>query len=211
MIIGLAGAHRVGKTTLAKQYAADHGLYFLETSVTGVFVKLGRVPSDPMTFADRLEVQEEILKYLEGEYSRASMKNGCITDRTPLDMIAYTMGDAIGDTVPEELQERFAKYIENCFALTNKYFGVIALVQPGIPLVVAEGKAAINRAYIEHLNTIILGLLSDPRMTIQGYSVRRSSVDLPGRMAILAAIHERMTDAAVGEFAAHTAEGKLLN
>ena len=211
MIIGLSGSHRTGKTTLARTFAEKHGVQFLETSVSAIFKELGKDPALPMTFTERLDVQEVVLERLEMMYASADLKTGSITDRTPLDLIAYTMADAIGDAVPEDQQERFAAYVNRCFDVTSRYFCTVALVQPGIALVAAEGKAAMNVAYIEHLNTLFHGLMSDKRLTIQGYHLARESVSMERRMNALEFIRERVTEKAVAELGAHTAEKRLTN
>lgn len=181
-MIGLCGAHRTGKTSLARAVAEKHeDVLFLETPVSGICKELGFDPARTHDFKTRLEVQGEILKRVDAIYAKHAGERA-ITDRTPLDMIAYTMADAIGDRVAQEDQQRFASYVQQCIDVTNKRFGVLIVVQPGIPLVPAEGKAALNAAYIEHLSAIILGLSVDERVKPLHFYLPRSMTDMVERV-----------------------------
>lgn len=183
-MIGLCGAHRTGKTTLARAYAEKHGLEFVQTSLSAIFKDMGYDPAEKFDFATRLTIQEEILRRTDRMYAAVGPKPA-ITDRTPVDYIAYTMGDAIGDAVPEDQQARFKKYVQNCIDVTNKRFGVLLVVQPGIPVVAEEGKAALNHAYIEHLNSIILGLSVDERIKAAHFYIPRHMTGMEDRIAAL--------------------------
>jgi hypothetical protein len=43
---------------------------------------------------------------------------------------------------------------------------MVMIVQPGIPIVPAPGKASLNTAYIEHLNLLALGLMSSSGLVL---------------------------------------------
>lgn len=159
--IGLCGSHRTGKTTTAKKLAIDNDIPFVETTTSAVFAEHGLKPSSPMDFSTRLWIQDKVLAAAEEIWDQ---HRHFITDRTPLDMLAYTLADIQGLT-----QVEFATledYVKHCFEATNHYFGSLCVVQPGIPLVAAPGKAALNEAYIEHLNTLVLGLCLDERQQV---------------------------------------------
>lgn len=189
-MIGLTGAHRTGKTTLAKKYAEKHKIPFVETSVSKIYQELGYDPSFTYDFVTRLGIQEEILQRVDAVYSRYAGET-FITDRTPLDMIAYTLADAIGDRVPESSYERLGKYVQDCYASANKRFGMILLIQPGIKLVHEEGKAALNRSYIEHLNSLIFGLTVDEKMAVYHFYMPRALTDLDERLTALESAVQR--------------------
>lgn len=173
-MIGLTGAHRVGKTTLAKGYAMKSGATYLNASVSAINRDLGFDCTKEHSFAERLNHQEKLLARVDAIYGEHAGEE-IITDRTPLDMLAYTMAEAHGDRVAVEDQERFQRYVQNCIDVTNRRFGVLLLVQPGIPLVEEEGSGQANAAYIEHLNTLILGLTADERVKpIHFYIPRRT-------------------------------------
>jgi hypothetical protein len=185
--ISLFGAHRTGKTTLAKAYADKHGIEFVETSVSAIFRDLGLDPAVPMLFAQRLSVQQEILKRLDAVYERYAGRQA-IFDRCPIDLLGYTLGDAVGDSVPSECMPELGSYIDACYDVLNRRFSTVVLVQPGIPLVAAEGKAVSNPAYIEHLNSLMLGLAADPRCKLVPRYIARHVTDLNERVATLETI-----------------------
>ena len=178
---GLCGGHRTGKTTLAKEYAKKYGVSFVETSVSAIFRELGYDPAVTYDFATRLMIQEEILKRIDAKLADYGGED-FITDRTPIDFIGYTLADAIGDRVPDDCQDRLRKYVNDCFEVTNKRFGTIFLIQPGIQLVQEDGKAAMNEAYIEHLNSLILGLTVDERLKSYHFYIPRNVTEISERI-----------------------------
>ena len=160
MTIGLCGSHRTGKTTLAEEISKRTGLSFVRTSTSGVFKEHGLDPSRPMEIGMRLWIQHKILDAAEKAWNSSPWQ--FITDRTPLDMAAYTLADIQGSTEVDfgELEG----YLDRCIRVTNAFFKILVLVQPGIPLVYETGKAALNEGYLEHLNFLILGLCNDDRI-----------------------------------------------
>lgn len=203
MAIGLCGAHRTGKTSLARAYAQRRDVPFVETSVSAIWRELGLDPAVTYDFETRLMVQEKILQRVDAVYGEFSGLD-FVSDRTPLDMAAYTLGDAIGDRVPVGCHERLAKYINACFEVTNRRFGMVFLIQPGIALVEEEGKAAMNSSYIEHLNSLILGLTVDERLTCQHFYMPRAVLDFEDRLQALSA----SVDRARGRIADHYTEAR---
>lgn len=160
MTIGLCGSHRTGKTTLAEEISKRTGISFVRTSTSGVFEEHGLDPSRPMEISRRLWIQHKILDAAEKAWN--SSDGQFITDRTPLDMAAYTLADIQGSTEVDfgELEG----YLDRCIKVTNAFFKILVLVQPGIPLVYETGKASLNEGYLEHLNFLILGLCNDDRI-----------------------------------------------
>lgn len=211
MILGLVGAHRVGKTTLAEEYAAESGMLFMKTSTSEIFKDLGVDTDSAIPFDVRMNVQEAVLAKMVADYEKTHHLDGIITDRTPLDLIAYTMCDAAYDQVPQNQQKRFADYVEKCFEVTNEYFGTLVVVQPGIEIKPAPGKGAMNLAYMEHLNTIVLGLVSDSRLRVRGHAIPRKCLDIKKRLDSVRAVHNLMIGAHSEEFAIHIANGGRVN
>lgn len=190
MTVALCGAHRVGKSTLAREYAKKHGWKFAETSVSAIFRELGHDPAESFDFRTRLTIQEQILIRLNKFY-RDTQGNSVITDRSPIDMLAYTMAEAIGEAVSPADQKRFKAYANSCFEVTNKWFSSILVVQPGITLVYEEGKAALNEAYIEHLNSLIIGLCNDERLNVPHFYIPRSRTDMQERIKSVDVANQR--------------------
>lgn len=208
MIVGLTGAHRVGKTSLAKAYAEKHGFQFIETSVSAIWKELGHDPAVTPSFSDRMTIQEVILDRLETLYKGVGFKTHAITDRTPLDLIAYTMGDAVGDSVPADQQERLLKYVQRCFDVLNKHFAFCLLVPPAIPVVFEEGKAACNKAYIDHLQLIFRGLIVDDRMRTNGYRIDVTHVAMEKRIDAVQWCVDKHLSSSVEELQAQSLEGR---
>jgi hypothetical protein len=176
--IGLCGAHRTGKTTLAKEIASHLDIPFVQTTTSQVFANLGLDPAAPMDFATRLFVQHHVLDAAEKIWQSADYP--FVSDRTPIDMIAYTLGDIQGKT-----EVNFAllnQYIDRCFAITNQYFQNLVIIQPGIPLIYEEGKAALNAAYIEHINILVIGLCADSRLDAKVLCNPREAIALDIRI-----------------------------
>ncbi len=178
MRIGLCGSHRTGKTTLAEAVSKKTGIPFVRTSTSEVFRRAGLDPAASLDFNKRLWIQNETLEAAKGVWEAAG--KSFITDRTPVDMMAYTLGDIQGSTQADfnEVED----YLERCFTFTNRFFDALVIVQPGIPLVHEQGKAALNRAYIEHLNYLILGLTEDPRLTARVIRLGRETMGINDRV-----------------------------
>lgn len=176
--VGLCGSHRTGKTTLAREIAARSGLDFLRTTTSEVFASNGLDPASAMDFHTRLWIQHKVVDAAEDVWRNAA--GSFISDRTPIDMMAYTLADIQGGTAVDfsELE----KYLDHCYSVTNRFFSGLVVVQPAIPLVREEGKAALNRSYMEHLNALIKGLCCDERLHCPFSLIDRSIVDLDERV-----------------------------
>lgn len=198
-MLGLVGAHRVGKTTLAERFAAarrGQQWKFAQTSVSAIFRDLGHDPAETFDFKTRLTIQEQILIRLTRFY-RESTGQFVITDRTPIDMLAYTMSEANGEAVGPDLQARFKGYANDCFTVTNKFFSAVLVVQPGIPIIDAPGKAAPNAAYLEHLNTLMIGLCCDERMKVPHFFIPRTRLTMESRIDSVEAAKDRAYQLAI--------------
>ena len=178
MNIGLCGSHRTGKTTLAEAISQRTGMPFLKTVTSEVFQQCGLDPSRPMDFKKRLWIQHKILDSAEKMWQ--AKEEQFVTDRTPVDMIAYTLADIQGTT--EVNFDELEGYLGRCIDVTNRFFALLVLVQPGIPLMHEEGKAALNEGYLEHLNYVILGLCNDDRIRGTFVYLHRAMTSLDDRV-----------------------------
>ncbi|QDH83398.1 AAA family ATPase [Achromobacter phage Motura] len=151
MILGYCGTHRSGKTTLAKAMADRLGLPFVGTSVSKCFADLGLHPANVNNAIDRQRVQDHILITLEDQWNEHS---DFVTDRTPLDLMAYTLTS--GHLLVDD--QWLEDYMELCGQLMRK-FHVIGYVPPGLPIVEAELKAALTQVSIRQVAFLIRGLL----------------------------------------------------
>jgi hypothetical protein len=176
--IGLCGSHRTGKTTLAKEVAFKMELDFVQTSTSEVFSENGLNPSDPMDFNTRIWIQNKVVSAAEQVWRTAG--GIFITDRTPIDMMAYTLADIVGSSeVDFTLLE---EYLDHCFQVTDTIFSQLFILQPAIPLVYEEGKAALNRAYMEHLNVLMQGLCCDERLHCPVHQIARDIIPIDDRV-----------------------------
>lgn len=184
MTVGLCGSHRTGKTTLARAYAERADMAFIETSTSALFKELGFDPKADYDFATRLYLQRKILEMMNKAYCNADRL--FITDRTPLDALAYTLADVQRANVTDgALIKEIAQYQRDCFEVLNRHFAVIMVVQPGIALKDEEGKAPINQAYIDHLNYLILGLTVSEAVKCRHFYMPRHILDLEDRLEAL--------------------------
>ncbi|WP_425217200.1 AAA family ATPase [Tumidithrix helvetica] len=190
MNIGLCGGHRTGKSTLAKAIADRIDKPFVGTTTSQVFQQMGLDPAKPMDFPTRLRVQHQVL--LAAEQVWQAEPNPFITDRTPIDMMAYTLADIQGTTEVNFVE--LEAYMQRCFVSANQFFSQLFVVQPGIPLVYEVGKAALNQAYIEHIHTLVLGLCSDLRLTCPFYCLERQVTDLEERIQTILTVLENLGD-----------------
>lgn len=181
MAIGFCGSHRTGKTTLARETAEYISLPFVETSTSAVFAANGLSPSEPMDFDTRLWIQDKVVAAAE-EVWRAE-PGPFITDRTPIDMMAYTLADINGAVAVD--YPTLESYLAHCFKVTGDIFADLILLQPAIPLVHEKGKAALNRAYIEHLNIMMTGLGNDQRQGCRFRVVPRAVISMPARLELM--------------------------
>jgi hypothetical protein len=182
--IGLCGSHRTGKTTLAKEVARKTGLQFIQTSTSAVFSKNGLNPSEPMDSDTRIWIQNKVVSAAEEVWDAAS--GGFITDRTPIDMMAYTLADIDGASTVDFFA--LEKYLDHCFQVTDRIFSHLVILQPAIPLVHEEGKAALNKAYIEHLNILMQGLCCDDRIHCKNNIIPRHIIPLEERVSWISKI-----------------------
>jgi hypothetical protein len=191
-MMGIAGAHRTGKSTLAKEFATRNGWHFITSSASKVFANLGMDPAKTYSFDERLIVQEAILKNFELDYRSAPLGVMSITDRTPLDLLAYTLAEVTGSTLnTQERRDRLTRYVNACVEATNCHFSALLVLQPGITPVVADGKGAMCPHYIEHLNSIILGLAVDERIKPAHFYIPRYMTDLEDRIGALGYAFQR--------------------
>lgn len=176
MRMGLCGAHRVGKSTTASEYADATGIKFLKTSTADVLKRIGFNAKDQYSIHQRLFAQEMVLDYLIEQWAST---DSFVTDRTPFDVLAYMEADVLRD-FPDELAPRLAAYKSKIYD-AMKYFDYIVLIQPGIEIVDDAKSAPPSVPYIEHLNNLLISY------TIQNgtHTMPRFMTDLQARVDFL--------------------------
>lgn len=199
MTLGLTGAQRTGKTTLADAFAKAQNMPLVRTSATEVFAILGKDPKVEYPIGERIAIQESILLAFEGLYSKAGKTAPVwVADRTPLDLAGYMLADVQRSTLADqpEVARMVNGYVQRCLEATNRWFSTVVLVQPGIALVEEAGKAPACPAFIEHFNTLQLGFLVDPRLKVTSYVIPRRYTDLQDRMDSISKAVENNLDKA---------------
>lgn len=213
-MIGLCGAHRTGKTTLAQAFAEKVQIPFVRTSATEVFHALGKDPRANYHIHERIAIQEAILVAFEALYARAQEESGIfISDRTPIDMASYLLADVQRTTFEGEVgvANLVNDYVSRCLAANHKWFSVVILVQPGIPLVEEAGKAQACPAYIEHLNALQLGLLTNPEEGPRNYVIPRRFLTLEERLGCVTNAFKRVGEHHLALRETRKAAGILLH
>jgi predicted ATPase len=177
MRIGICGAQRTGKTTLALALAERLGYEFLETNVAK-FLEERR-----LEVASSLETQEKIRKYLKKqfkEYKRIDF----VSDRTPLDILAYS---SYIESRNLRLYGYDSEHTLKCFKNLQSYFDVVFLVQPGIEIPEEERnlkyKASCDSSFVNSINESLKYMFG--RISIRGVAmicIPESIIDLDERI-----------------------------
>ena len=157
MKIALFGAHRTGKTSLAKEFAEATRIPFVQSTVSKDMKNLNVATDTAFEMQKRLETQEKIF---ESYKNLMSDKVALVTDRSPLDFALYTILE-VSNNFPNdvELISRYQNYLDSCIQESKK-FDKIYLLQPGIEIVKEGGKGNSVKPVIDKLNLIALGLAS---------------------------------------------------
>lgn len=177
----LTGVHRSGKSTLAKAFSEASGVPFVQTTASKVFQDMGLDPKVDYPMSVRLDIQQRILEAFEKQ-CKPYTATLFITDRTPVDFLAYTLADCQRSNVPDELHSRIERYMDDCINLTNWLFPVLVVVQPGIQIVEEANKAPGNVPYVEHINNLIIGIVTSERIKAERFFIPRKMTDLEDRV-----------------------------
>jgi hypothetical protein len=177
MRIGLCGAHRTGKTTLATQVAEQLGIMQVKSSVSSIAASYNfNMDTDRRDNPLFARMQRQILVTLCDSYGG---KTRFVSDRTPLDAAAYLLCDVQADNGDDEWRQMVQDYTSKALAATEMFFDAIILVPPAIPFDPMDGKPGANPAYQEHLHLVCAGLLGE--LTIPCAQLPRDCVGLQER------------------------------
>lgn len=184
-VYGFAGAHRTGKTTLARDVAQKLGVPFCETSLSARLRELGINPQADYPLHMRLMIQNALLDTLIDNY-QASIKThpGCefiVADRTPIDILAYSMSEVLRGTMTPQLDRQFYAHEWRCLEFANAAMMGICVVPPGIPLIADPSKATANAYYQRHIHYCMQGVAFDKRLSVEFLLLHPNNVELPQR------------------------------
>jgi len=155
MAFGYAGAHRTGKTTLAKRVAEDLGMHFHDASVSKIMREAGIDAVGDVPMEQRIEAQEFLLRRFLQDLNKAPRP--LISDRTPLDMIGYCLGEVTMHNTTPELGKRIDAYVKSCLEATKNYFDTIVILGPLPHYDVAPDKPPPNAAYQRLVQFLVEG------------------------------------------------------
>lgn len=166
-MFGFTGAARSGKTTLAKRVSEEIAIPYFDAATTQAAKEAGFNAVGNLPIGERMELQEFLLKTYLKRVEDAPRP--FITDRTPLDMIAYTMAEVSMHGTTLEQGKRIHKYYEDCLKAVNNLFHLIIIVRPLPFYTVDPTKPPENPAYQWHTQLLMEGgarLMRPPFMTL---------------------------------------------
>lgn len=188
MRIGFTGAHRSGKTTLARLVSAEYGLPMVDSPASQIVKDYGfdMARDNRLTFTkdgqanDGVLMQMEIYSCLNGSLGNAG--ESFVSDRTPIDVAAYLLADATAYSGNTVAQETAVMVMEQAIRDTERLFDMVILVPPGIQFMVEDGKPPINPAYQEHHHMLCRGILFDEDLDLYWDEIRRTTYTIDARM-----------------------------
>lgn len=190
-MIGLVGAHRVGKTTLCMELLK--GPYTeVPISISKMQQRMGYISSNQLyDWETRKLIQVGLLTEFSSILNTSKCATGilrmqktatAISERTPLDLVGYLLIN-VPDQLTEEDSLWIKDYISSCIDLTNEYYERVFLVQPGIAY--AHDDKSAGQETIDQLNTIYLSLLIDNRLSVERVIIPEEVTDLKERVQIV--------------------------
>lgn len=155
-MFGLIGAHRTGKTTLARILAEKMGIYYFQVSTSEIMREGGFDAVSDMDLEERLDAQEFLLlRFLE---MTEDIPKPFLSDRTPIDMAAYMLADINMHNATADQSERAARYAHSCLIATMGMFDALIVTRPLEWYDEAPDKPPYSPAYQMHIQTLIEGM-----------------------------------------------------
>lgn len=171
--LGLFGTHGSGKTSLCEAYVAKHpDTTFIKTGVSDVYKSFKTDPKIRMSLEQRMEIQEKVLEVLCDQWEKGLLSHtgtgNVISDRTPFDLIGYTLAEVSGyDEISDELSSRILGYVMQCRLAAQAFDGFVH-VPIGLPMVAdptGKVRAASSLAYRAHLDMLMTKSAEDGGVT----------------------------------------------
>lgn len=187
-MIGLIGAHRVGKSYLVKELTRGP-FRELEVSISKWQKELGYDSSNmDYSWETRKDIQTallhkfaEVLNDSRHKVIRAVVDTTkVISERTPLDLIGYAYLNAPPNPAESDMKWLY-DYATKCIQLTNVYYDQVVLIQPGIEFI-HDPKSA-SEDSIEILNAHYQNVLMDSRLELMKFIMDRTVTDIRDRVA----------------------------
>lgn len=171
MIYGISGSSGTGKSTVATMVADAMSLTFVRTSITDCARKHGFDAVGNLSITKRIELQFHLLNDMLDLIEKADRP--AILDRTPIDMIAYMLGE-VGmhshEALTMEQMKLVETYVGMCMNAARKHFDHIFLLGPIPVYFEVSTRPALNPAYQVHTQMIMRGALETVGEDV-GYSI----------------------------------------
>ena len=209
--IGIIGAHRTGKSTIAQEVANELAIPYVDASVGSDFVwkNSGYQYHDRVTFLERLEIQEALLEGIGQKLYAHQNQPNWVIDRSPIDILAYLMV-SLDDTCTRLVDGRVKQFREQCIELTEEYYSQLVIVQPEIEYDEVRGKAGKvfkTAAMQDALTDIITGVCLRqvdveffilPTNLTPGNRIKYVTCMVTGNVSRETMAHEMITDKIMG-------------
>jgi hypothetical protein len=104
-----------------------------------------------------------------------------ICDRTPIDMMAYTLSEVGSETLSGDMEWELQDYLNDCRLATQRYFKHLVFVPRAIPIRSAKGKGSASLGYVDHIDALCYGLWH--RSGVSGYEIDIDSLGVERRVA----------------------------
>lgn len=160
MSFGLAGSSGSGKTTLAKDVSVMMEIPYHDASVTALMKRIGFDPVAAGHSLDaRLAAQNHLLDAFCAELRQ--LPRPFVTDRTPVDMAAYMLGEVTMTNASAAQGEAITAYVNRCLRATEELFDSFAVVGPLPFYAAASTRPPPNPAYQKKIDLLIRALVHD--------------------------------------------------
>ncbi len=184
--VALMGAHRTGKTTLAKAYADKHGWDFVSCSFSPAYKAVGIPMGKETNFIERMLLQDTALKLYEDLLNtQITTDKDFISDRCFLDLIGYALAD-FPNNANEDNSMWLREYIDNCLSLNQQYFHSVAFIRPGIPLTEDITSWGGSSGVVNKVDACMLWVAEQAGDSI--YPIPKTTIDLNERLDVLEVI-----------------------
>ena len=197
--IGITGAHKSGKTTLAKAVAKKWNITFVETSLSDVLRAYGVTPNEELPFAKRLEVQQGMIGHLINIMSDAG--DNFIADRTFMDIAAMTLS-FMPHNVSSIESETVRLIIDQCYRAQEAFFDKAIIVtnsfDPPMEEAAAE-KGIFCWSWNFQISAIVKGLALNPMNRCNTSFLPETASSLPRRMEHMERIIGEMYQETAGQ------------
>lgn len=155
MSLAFSGPSSSGKSTLAREVAKICDLPYLAFPTTEIVAELGLSPVTSHAIEDRLRVQQHILDRfweISQEHQRPF-----VTDRSPLDFVAYMLGEISMHSASDELGQRVNAFVDEALMIADRSFLAIFTVR-GLDFYEEDLKRPpANPAYHRHYEMLLEG------------------------------------------------------